>query len=84
MIVRFGAVGLIALLLGLLVGYLLWGTKVAELQQAVGTARSEASQATRGVDELKPRLADVETKLRNCQSDLKVAEDAPREAKVWK
>lgn len=81
---RLVAVGVVALLIGLLVGYLLWGAKVAELQQAVGTARTEASQATRGLDELKPRLADVETKLRNCEAERKVAEDALHEAKVWK
>ena len=74
-------VGIVAILIGLLVGYLMWGAQTKALQGELDQLKSrlaEAQKAATREKELSDRLAQMEAQLKQVSDDL-AKEKARRE-----
>jgi hypothetical protein len=72
-------VGIVAILVGLLIGWLYWGSGHRTLQDEVARARAQAEQAARQEQAAAAKLGDVERRLGELQAEL-AREKAAREA----
>ena len=74
-------VGIVAILIGLLVGYLMWGAQTKSLQgklEQVNASLAEAQKAATREKELSGKLAQMEAQLKKMSDDL-AKEKAKRE-----
>ena len=74
-------VGIVAILIGLLVGYLMWGAQTKSLQGELDQLKArltEAQKAATREKELSGKLAQMEAQLKQMSDDL-AAEKAKRE-----
>jgi septal ring factor EnvC (AmiA/AmiB activator) len=74
-------VGIVAILIGLLVGYLLWGTQVKDVAAQLAQVKGQLAQAQAAVTQEKALAAKVqalEAQLRQVEEQLR-AEKAARE-----
>ena len=74
-------VGIVAILIGLLVGYLMWGAQTKSLQGELDQLKArltEAQKAATREKELSAKLAGMEAQLKQMSDDL-AAEKAKRE-----
>jgi F0F1-type ATP synthase membrane subunit b/b' len=72
-------VAIVAILVGLLIGWLYWGTGSRTLQDELARVRTQAEQAARQEQAAGAKLAQIETQLRELQAEL-AREKAAREA----
>jgi hypothetical protein len=72
-------VAIVAVLVGLLIGWLYWGTGTRRLEDELARVRAQAEQAGRQEEAMTAKLADVERRLGEVQSEL-AREKAAREA----
>jgi uncharacterized protein HemX len=66
-------VGIVAILIGLLVGYLMWGTQMKSLQGELDQLKArlaEAQKAASHEKELSEKLAQMEAQLKQVTDDL--------------
>ncbi|HSE94674.1 MAG TPA: hypothetical protein VLD61_02210 [Methylomirabilota bacterium] len=72
-------VAIVAILVGLLIGWLYWGSGHRTLQDEVGRARVQTEQAARQEQAMAAKLAQLEAQLAELQAEL-AREKAAREA----
>lgn len=58
------------LLLGVLVGYVLWGEKTRDLQRELGDLQRREAAEKRRADDLHSRMSEVEAQLKKLTDDL--------------
>lgn len=65
------ALGIALLLVGLLVGYLIWGRAAPSLVNELATVKERLAAETRRADETQSKLAETESELKRAAEGLK-------------
>ena len=69
-------VAIVLLLVGILAGYLYWGTKTGALEKDLAAARAQAQQATAQVDAMGAKLKSLEAQLKELTDKLAAEKEA--------
>ena len=69
-------IAIIVLLVGLLIGYLFWGSKAQQLASDAAAARAQAQQAASQEAAMRAKLADLEGQLKALTEKLNAEKEA--------
>ena len=71
-------IGIIAVIIGLGVGYMTWGSQASQAQKDVATAKAQLDEARKAAEregQLASKIQDAEGKLKAAQESLKSEQD---------